>query len=736
MTRFTRSAAVLAFVVVIIACSPKELAPLDAGDPELERLAARAARVEIIRDDFGVPHVYGSTDADTVFGMLYAQAEDDFPRIERNYIWAIGRLAEVDGEAVIFSDVRAHLYMTGDEARAAYAAAPDWLKALCDAFADGLNFYLATHPEVQPALLTRFEPWMPMFFFEGSIGGDIEQIPLGGIAEFYGGTPLADATVPVSAFAGVQTASNGFAIAGELTQSGDAMLLINPHTSFYFRGEMHAVSEAGLNAYGAVTWGQFFIYQGFNEHTGWMHSSTYVDFIDEFIEDVHDVDGELLYRYGDELRPVESYDIILKYRDGEDFGERTFTLYRTHHGPITHQANGNWVATRINWDPVNALTQSYTRTKKANYDEFREMMNIRSNSSNNTVFADSEGNIAYFHGNFVPRRDPQFDYSKPVDGSNPATDWQGLHTVDETITILNPDNGWIQNTNSTPFTAALEFSPRREDYPVYMAPDPENFRGVHAVRVLTGVQNVTLDKLIGLAHDPYLPGFEQLIPGLIEAYDNAERPDPALAKPIETLRAWDLVVVADSVAMTLAHFYGVNYVAQGTALEGLSQMETLNYFGTGSPPAERLAVFATTVRMLEADFGTWNIPWGEVNRFQRLTGDIDLAFDDDKPSVPVDMANSDWGALADFGARRVNGTKKLYGLNGNSFAAVVEFGDKLRAKSVLVGGQSNDPASPHFTDQVPLYTRHEWKEVAFYRDDVESRATERYAPGERQAGRR
>ena len=726
MTRLTRWATLLAFVLIAAACSPKEPASVDA---KLERLAARAAHIEIIRDDYGVPHVYGKTDADAVFGMLYAQAEDDFPRVERNYIWATGRLAEVDGEAAIFSDVRARLYMTVDEAKAAYAAAPDWLQELCDAFADGLNYYLATHPEVKPALLTRFEPWMPMFFFEGSIGGDIEQIPLEGIAEFYGGTPLADA--PVSPFADVQTASNGFAIAGELTESGDAMLLINPHTSFYFRGEMQMVSEEGLNAYGAVTWGQFFIYQGFNEHTGWMHTSTRVDFMDEFIEDVSEVDGELVYRYGDELRPVESYDVTLKYRDGDSFGERTFTLYRTHHGPITHEINGDWVATRINWDPVNALTQSYTRTKRANYDDFLEMMRIRSNSSNNTVFADSEGNIAYFHGNFVPRRDPQLDYSKPVDGSDPATDWQGLHTVEQIVTVHNPGNGWIQNTNATPFTSALEFSPQREDYPVYMAPDPENFRGLHAVRVLTGIENLTLDKLIALAHDPYLPGFEQLIPGLIEAYGNLEQPDPVLAEPIETLRAWDLAVAADSVAMTLAHFYGINFDDRHTAPAGLSQMERVNYYGTGSPPAERLAVFEETLRMLEADFGTWKMPWAEVNRFQRLSGDIDLEFDDDKPSAPVDLANSDWGALADFGARRMDGTKKLYGFGGNSFAAAVEFGDRVRAKSVLVGGQSNDPSSPHFTDQVPLYTSHKWKEVAFYRDDVESRATERYAPGER-----
>jgi acyl-homoserine lactone acylase PvdQ len=730
MLRFMRCTALLAILSTVAACSPKEQTPTAAVDTELERLAARAASVEIIRDDFGVPHVYGKTDADAVFGMLYAQAEDDFPRIERNYIWATGRLAEVDGEAAIYSDVRARLYMTVDEARAAYAAAPEWLQALCDAFADGLNYYMATHPEVEPALLARFEPWMPMYFFEGSIGGDIEQIPLDGIAAFYGDTPVAEA--PVSAFAGVQNASNGFAISGEFTRSGDAMLLINPHTSFYFRGEVHAVSEEGLNAYGGVTWGQFFVYQGFNEDTGWMHTSTRVDFMDEFIEDVSEVDGKFVYRYGDETRPVESYEVTLKYKDGEGFGERSFTLYRTHHGPVTHQIDGDWVATRINWDPVNALTQSYTRTKQANYAGFRDMMNIRSNSSNNTVFADSEGNIAYFHGNFVPRRDPRFDFSRPVDGSDPATDWQGIHTVDEVISILNPQNGWIQNTNSTPFTAALEFSPQREDYPVYMAPDPENFRGLNAVRVLTGVDDLTLDKLLRLAHDPYLPGFEQLIGGLIGAYDAAENPDPALAEPIETLRAWDLRSAIDSVALTLAHFYGIKSLAEGTAPDGLSHMETVNHYGANSPPAERLAIFDATVRMLEADFGTWNIPWGEVNRFQRLTGDIDLEFDDDMPSIPVDMANSDWGALADFGARRVNGTRNLYGLNGNSFAAVVEFGDRLLARSVLIGGQSNDPASPHFVDQVPLFTGHEWKEVAFYREDVEARATERYAPGARQ----
>ncbi|MEO1082228.1 MAG: acylase [Pseudomonadota bacterium] len=741
-----RSLSLLAFslsMLVLGGCSressttatPPTVPPASSSNTELERLAQRAQNVTIIRDDFGVPHIYAQTDADAVFGLLYAQAEDDFPRVERNYYWAIGRLAEAEGEDSLFSDLRARLYMTTDEARAAYAAAPAWLQALCDAFADGLNYYLATHPEVTPKVLTRFEPWMPMFFFEGSIGGDIEQIPLDGIRSFYGGESESASSQALLSSAGAPRdgeprGSNGFAISGEHTRSGDAMLLINPHTSFYFRGEVHVVSEEGLNAYGAVTWGQFFVYQGFNEDTGWMHTSTGVDFMDEFVEDVIEEDGKLMYRYGDELRPVEVGEVTLRYRDGDDLAERSFPTYRTHHGPITHELDGRWVATKINWDPVSALQQSYVRSKQDGHKGFREMMDIRTNSSNNTVYADSSGNIAYYHGNFVPRRDPDLDYSKPVDGSNPATDWQGLHEVDEIVTLLNPENGWIQNCNSTPFTAAAQFSPKPEDYPVYMAPEPENFRGIHAVRVLEGISDLTLDSLIDLAYDPDLPGFETLIPGLVAAYDDAPDGSENLADAIAVLRGWDYRVAADSVAMTLAHFYGEHARREGSAPDGLSRMDTINYYGSTAPGAERLRLFGETLASLEADFGSWDLPWGAVNRFQRLTGDIRHPHDDAAPSRPVGLASGRWGALASYGARRFPGTKKIYGTSGNSFVAVVEFGERVRAKTLLAGGQSGDPSSPHFDDQVDRYLSHDFKEVAYYREDVDARAQRSYHPGE------
>jgi len=698
------------------------------------RQDSHAANVSIVRDDYGVPHIYGKTDADAVFGLLYAQSEDDFPRVERNYIWAMGRLAEVEGEAALFSDLRARLYMTEIEARQAYTRAPDWLKALCIAFADGINFYLRSHPEVTPALITHFEPWMPMYFFEGSIGGDIEQIPLAGITAFYGGDSAP--ALPPAPSNPEPAGSNGIAIGGELTDSGNTLLLINPHTSFYFRGEVHVVSEEGLNAYGAVTWGQFFVYQGFNEHSGWMHTSTYVDFLDEFVEDVVEHEGRPHYRYGDTLRPVAVDSVSLRYRDGDALKERSFPTYRTHHGPITHSLDGKWVATRINWDPVNALRQSYLRTKQQNHDEFREMMQIRTNSSNNTVYADSSGNIAYYHGNFVPRRNPGFDFSQPVDGSNPATDWQGVHSVEETITLLNPPNHWIQNCNSTPFTAAGKFSPQAQDYPAYMAPDPENFRGLHAAGLLNdiaegGDDKMSMDELIALAYHPYLPAFALLVPALELAWENNPDAQPQLAPVIALLADWNYTVSAESSAMSLAHFYGMAVLEQRPAESGIDMTSWLQQFAASADPQLQLELLAGVATQLHYDFGHWNIPWGEVNRLQRLDGAIASHFDDTKPSLPVGMASSRWGALAAFGSRAAPNTKRLYGYRGNSFVAVVEFGERVRAKSLLAGGQSGDPGSAHFFDQGQRYVDRQFKQVAFYPEQVNARAVERYQPGQR-----
>lgn len=710
---------VLLITLVVCSCS----------ENETERWKKRASRTEIIRDDFGVPHVYGKTDADAVFGMIYAQCEDDFRRIERNYLAALGLLAEAEGEKYLYHDLRARLFMTAEEAKEKFNQAPVWLKELCTAWADGINFYLYTHPAVKPKRLTRFEPWMPLYFSEGSIGGNIESISVNRLRDFYEKTAKPSTTSFLQLSLDEPTGSNGFALSGKITRSGKAMLLINPHTSFYFRGEIHVSSEEGLNAYGAVTWGQFFIYQGFNEKNGWMHTSSGSDVMDEFVQTIETRNGKLYYKYGDEWRPVTEKQVELRYLEGDSLRKKTFTIYRTHHGPITHANDTAWIATAMLWDPVRALEQSYRRMKTSSLKEFMQVLDLRTNSSNNTVYADADGNIAYFHGNFIPKRNPAFDYSKPVDGSNPLTDWQGLHEVRETVHVINPGNGWIQNCNSTPFTCALDFSPKKENYPVYMAPEPENFRGIHAIRILTGQNNITLDKLIELAYDPQLPAFEHLVPGLTEAYTKSQRTFGHLKTVVDTLSRWNYRTSKQSVAMTVSHLYASRLLAEGPRTEGLSPMDRLIYLGTRTPPELRLQVLSDVVNKLKEDFGSWAVPWGEINRFQRLTGEIEQTYDDNQPSIAIGMASGNWGALASYGARGTTNTKKIYGSYGNSFVAVVEFGDKVRAKSILAGGQSGDPASPHFLDQAQRYADVQFKDVAFYREDIEKRAERKYHPG-------
>jgi len=729
------SPALVALCVVPLMATAATAAPVagPSAAAESARLKSAAQRVTILRDKWGIPHVYGKTDADAVFGLMYAQAEDDFKRIELNYIDAMGRRAEVEGESQLYRDLRMKLFINPEQLKTQYAASPAWLKKLMVAYADGLNYYLATHPQVQPLLITHFEPWMALSFSEGSIGGDIESVDLKQLENFYGQRAEMIAAATGSDLDVEPGGSNGFAIAPRLTKDGHALLLINPHTSFYFRPEVQVHSEEGLNAYGAVTWGQFFVYQGFNDRLGWMHTSGGGDVIDEYIETVSEKDGGYVYKYGDGQRPLKAVPITVPYKTATGMAKKTITVYYSHHGPIVRDMDGKWIAVKLMNEPLKALTQSYLRTKARNYAAFYKVMELRTNSSNNTVYADADGNIAYFHGNFIPVRDPKFDFRKPVDGSTPATEWKGLHKVSETITLFNPKNGWIENTNNWPFTAAGADSPKQQDYPAYMSMNPENPRGIHAVRVLSGQKDFTLDSLIATAYDSQLPAFEPLLPKLFADYDALPAADAlktSLADQIAALRGWDLRYSLTSVPTSLAIFWGMDMASTLGPAAKAKDVLVLDYMASDATPQQRLQSLQRASDKLAADFGKWQTPWGEINRFQRVTGDVVQPFDDSKPSIPVPFASSAWGSLAAFGMSTPAKTKRIYGDRGNSFVAVVEFGPRLKAKSVLAGGESGDPASPHFTDQAAMYARGEFKDVLFYKDDVEKNLERKYHPGE------
>ena len=700
-------------------------------DQEAARWDQEARNVTIIRDDWGIAHVYGKTDADAVFGMIYAQAEDDFNRAEMNYINGMGRLAEAEGASRIYLDLRMKLFIDPADLKKQYAASPPWLQALMNSFADGLNYYLAKHPDVKPRVIQRFEPWMALSFSEGSIGGDIERVNLNQLEAFYGKVPVSQTASADESRSTELSGSNGIAIAPSNTAAHHSLLLINPHTSFFFRSELQMVSDEGLNAYGAATWGQFFIYQGFNDRAGWMHTTSGVDAIDEYLETVVKKGDRFFYKYGSEERPMVTSEITVPYKTDHGMAEKRFTVYRTHHGPVVREANGKWVSFRIMQEPIKALEQSYLRTKARSYKAYLETMELKANSSNNTIFADADGDIAYFHGNFIPKRDTSFDWTKPVDGSNPATEWQGLLSIDETPHLLNPKSGWLYNVNNWPWSAAGASSPKKDDYPAYVENGGESARGLHAIRVLENKKDFTLDSLIAAAYDSYLPWFEKTIPALIKAWDEAPSTNPLKAKladQIALLRKWDLRWSATSVPTSLAVFWGED-VRRRLGADVRRGGVAVGDLGGSVSPAQLLESLAAASDKLQADFGSWKTPWGDINRFQRLTGDIVQPFNDAGPSIPVGFTYSAWGSLASFAARAYPGTKKRYGTSGNSFVAVVEFGDRVRALAVTAGGESGHPSSPHFNDEAGRYSTGDLREVYFYRSQLKGHTEREYHPG-------
>jgi acyl-homoserine-lactone acylase len=705
---------------------------------ETDRYKSEAQRVTIIRDNWGVPHIYGKTDADAVFGLLYAQCEENFNKVEENNLEMMGRLSEVYGESQLYNDLQMRLIYDTTAAIADYKHSPLWLKKLLDAAANGVNYYLYKHPEIKPLLLTHFEPWFALLRTNGSIsatqnGGITTQDMRNLYPTKNNSTSFLEKQLPF--YEVDPTGSNGFAVAPSKTASKNAILYINPHVTFYYRTEVQMVSDEGLNVYGAVTWGTFFVFQGFNQYCGWMHTSGETDVADLFAEETVNKNDSLFTKYDNKLLPVKSKPITIHYKTANGFDEQKFTTYYTKHGPVMGSRNGQWLSLRENNRSLNALMQSWLRTKAKGFDDFKKIMNLRSNTSDNTVFADYKRNIAYWHGNFVPKRSKKFDYSLPVDGTTSETDWHGIYELDQIVHVYNPSSGFIQSCNSTPFTVSGTSSPKKENYPIYMAPDGQNFRALNAARLLSSANNLTVDKMIhDIGYSHYLTAFDYLIPALLKDYDVLAANDllkKNLSEVIDSLRRWDKNSSTSSIASTVAIEFGYRFLQKTPpsanpydVSNAVGQLLTTLQTTTSS---ERLNLLSETLNDLAKRFGTWKTPWGEVNRYQRPA---DGKFDDVKPSLPVGLAAATFGSLPSFASRRFPGMNKRYGVSGNSFVACVEFGKKLKAKSIITGGQSFDPSSKHYTDQAEMYINGNFKDVLFYKEDVLRHVEKQYHPGE------
>ncbi len=710
-----------------------------AADKATENLARSAT---IHRDTFGVPHIYGLADASVVFGLMYAQAEDNFLQLEEDHINKLGRAAEVYGQSRLAGDLMVRLFETNRRAQDEYKNLSQPMRKLCDAYAAGINYYLERHPEVRPKLINRFEPWFVLITGAPSLAS--LGITTQEIRTLFKELPAAPQNPPSGESIEAE-GSNMWAISPQKSASGHALLFINPHVGFFGGGqryEAHLHSNQGLNISGFAMLGSPYIWSGHNKMLGWSHTNTGADSTDVYVETFDNAQNPLAYRYGNNYRNAVEWTDEIRINNQGNIETKQFTFRKTHHGYIVALRAGKSLAVSAASVEVSGklFEQKWAMARARSLAEFKSAMAQRRLTGSNTIYADRQGNIFYIHGNAMPRRSTKFDWSKPVDGGNPETDWRGFHELSELPQVLNPSSGFLQNSNSTPFLTSSTDNPERSKFPAYMAPDLDTPRAQMSRRILSSKEKFTFEDWTRVSFDTHMILAETIVPELVSIWQKLRQTDATkankLAEPITVLKSWDYNSRIDSVPTTLFMLYfeqlqriNRERTAQQTddaTLAPTTLGEQLNKIDA----AAKITAFEKALNELQNDYGKWQVTWGEINRLQRIhSSGTQEKFDDAKRSVPVPGASGLAGSLFTFNTRRDAGQKRRYGISGNSYLAVVEFAPRVRARSLLVFGQSADPKSPHFFDQAELYSTKQYKPAWFELKEIKRNLERSYHPG-------
>lgn len=694
---------------------------------------ALAREVTIYRDTYGVPHVYGATDEAVVFGLMYAQAEDNFPQIEEDYVRLLGRASEVYGEEALGDDLVRHALGVCEVARDRYRRSGGKIRSLSRAAASGLNYFLAKHPECRPRLLTRFRPW----YFFARQPGDLALLKSVGVtAEEFLQTarpaagepletvrrPLPSAPRPSPPTMADADGSNIWALAPRRSATGRAVLMINPHTPFFGgaqRYEAHLHSYEGLCVAGFAILGTPYIRSGHNGHIAWGHTNNNSNIFDLYVESFDRPEEPLAYRHGAGYREAVEWTARLRVKTVGGVETRRFVLRKTHHGPVVGRRDGKFLSLRVVTGEADEFVQRYEMCRARTLTEFRAAMSRALLVGANTMYADRAGNIYYLHGNAVPRRSPQFDWTQPVDGADPATEWQGYHSIDELPQVLNPASGWMQNCNSDFYVTTEGMTAEEGTRPPYMLAGSDTPRAKMSRRVLAARPLWSAEELTRAAFDTYVLEAEAMIPQLCSAWREAGA-EPRLAEHVELLQSWDCVSTLASTAMTLfTLWFQRMYPAR------LKDPDFAAYRGAAGMV---LALEHAVGELLEG-FGRWRVAWGDINRLQRPASGAS-GFSDERPSLPVPGGWGTAGVLFTFYAPARASTRLRYGISGSSFLSVIELGEQVKASSVVPFGQSADPQSPHFFDQAGLYARGELKPAWFRLSEVRANLEAAYHPGE------
>ena len=739
--QFKITRVVLAALLLATALSGIAVAKAPDAGAKAEKLARS---VTIYRDSYGVPHIYGPTDASCVFGYIYAQAEDNFWQIEDSYIRALGRASEVYGDRTLADDMLNRALEIPRLAKAEYDRATGRERELSDALADGLNYFLARNPQVKPRLITRFEPWYSYAatrfliyqqFIYGKSGLKVDEIKTAVGALDSGGAAASTTSslntpgVPLEGLEEPESepvvGSNMWAVTPSRSASGHALLFINPHQPFFGPGqwyEGHIHSDEGWNLSGASFFGSPHPTIGHNEYLGWSHTVNDPDIVDVFIEKFDDAKNPLAYRYGEAYRNATEWTDTIGVKTAKGVEPKSFKFRKTHHGPIVAVREGKPLAIKLaRFEEGGSAYQRYAMGKAKSLAEFKAAISKGAVPMFNVMYADRDGNIFYAYNGAVPRRSTKFDWSKPVEGSDPETEWQGYHSFDELPQLTNPKTGFLQNCNQTPFTTTAEGNPVKENFPVYMTRESDNARARISRRILSTREKFTFEDWARAGLDTTVLESETQIPELAAEWEKLKDKDAAraakLADAIAELKAWDHVSTIESKPMTLFALW----------FERMARLRAQKV----NDDWLKIRALEEVAAELTRDFGTWRVAWGEINRLQRIQSGGELEkFSDERPSLPIAGAPGPVGIVNNFYTRPAEkGQKRRYGVAGTSFVSVVEFGPKVQARSLLVFGQSDDPKSPYNFDQAQLYSRKEFKPAWFTLAEVKANSKRVYHPG-------
>jgi acyl-homoserine-lactone acylase len=689
---------------------------------DLSELAQRgeAYQVEILRDSWGVPHIFGQTDADAAYGLAYAHAEDDFLTIQQTLLAARGQLASVYGKDAAPNDYMVQLLRIWDEVAAGYERdLSPASRALMEAYADGINVYAALHPK---EVLTA-----ELFPVEGRdlAAASIHKSPLffgldDTLAELFQNSRQSELSPsPTSGLFNVDErfGSNTFSISPRRSEDGSTYLAVNSHqpwegpTTWY---EVHVHSEEGWDMTGATFPATPVIIHGANRNLGWAFTVNHPDLTDVYVLET-DYYQPKLYQFDGQWLSLEEREAPIKVKI---FGRLTWTVkekvYWSVYGPVVRQKHGTYALRYAGYGRVDIFQQLYRMNKATNFEEWRTALSDGGLPSFNVGYADREGNIFYVYNALLPIRQEGYDWSLYLPGNTSDTLWTETLPFDELPQVLNPPSGFVQNANSNPFQTTLD----------PWNPDPDRYSDTLGIE--TNMTNRALRALELFGTDPSI-GFEEFIgykfddsysrfsdpPHFIEHLSRFKIPDdPDLQHARDLLTGWDFRMTADSPAATIWVFTLYRLLENELPIQASAMVDT------SIPDKALLKSFSEAVAMIRQKFGTIEVPWSEANRLVR--GSVDLGLDGGP-----DVLRAVYGKLAEDG--------RFIGYTGDSYVLLAKWDPSGNLQTFSIhqfGSATLDNASVHYADQSPLFAAHQLKPAWMDRSVIEANLERIYRPGE------